>query len=256
MVSGTLFDRICDNSQKSRVHHTTLGNLIKNNHLSDIRRAGIILYTKYKKEILIGLGVDSVTHDLTDFGGGVLPSIDNNPIETAFREFHEETLGIFEDKLDKDYSKDFSKCYAIHDRTNVLIFIEIDYEPEDVCIAFNEEYHYRIQESNEAKGQNEIISERNKDLEDKNIEDKNYDGMNDISNINILEIIYNITHGFNTEFGGVIKCNPLEKKEKFEVCGITWIPLRSFKDAINNNERIYVNLRFLLQRAGNFEANL
>lgn len=72
--------------------------------LSSVTRAGVIVYRVI--DIINGvhllLGVDRKHKELTDFGGGVSKKKDKNPIETALREFNEETLGIFGQLTIKD----------------------------------------------------------------------------------------------------------------------------------------------------------
>ena len=58
-------------------------------------RAGIIPYVKYKNKILYALGVDSVSGQLTDFGGRFDKKKDKNIKDTAIREFREESLNVF-----------------------------------------------------------------------------------------------------------------------------------------------------------------
>ena len=70
---------------------------VSNVNLSRIRprRAGVIIYTVSNGRLYFAMGLDSNTHDLTDFGGTVEYETDENAVKGALREFSEETLGIF-----------------------------------------------------------------------------------------------------------------------------------------------------------------
>ena len=63
--------------------------LVQNLNLDVFRpqRAGVIIYTVYNGAVYFGFGLDAKTHDLTDFGGGVVYKIDSMPSERALREF-------------------------------------------------------------------------------------------------------------------------------------------------------------------------
>lgn len=100
------------------------------------RRAGVIIYTVVGESIYFGLGLDSRTHDLTDFGGGVCYRKDHNVVNGALREFDEETLSIFEPiTFDK-----IKHCPTIYDNNNLIIFIHMNIEPDIVSRKFNEQY--------------------------------------------------------------------------------------------------------------------
>lgn len=113
---------------------TTVKNLDLKNTKPE--RAGIIIYTTVKKVLYFGLGLDSRTHDLTDFGGRIIYKIEN-VIEGAIREFKEETLGIFED-ITYENIKD---CPVIYDDKNLIIFVHIDINPNLICLTFNKKYN-------------------------------------------------------------------------------------------------------------------
>lgn len=100
------------------------------------QRAGVILYTVYNNYIYFGFGLDSNTHDLTDFGGSVYYNIDKNVLNGALREFKEETLDIFTD-INID---DIQNCPVIYDNKNLILFIRIDINPNYVSQAFHKKY--------------------------------------------------------------------------------------------------------------------
>jgi len=116
---------------RSTVIKTTVQNL--NVECVKPQRAGVIIYTVVEGATFFGLGLDSRTHDLTDFGGGVIYKIDKNVINGALREFEEETLQIFEEITPED----IKKCPVIYDDKNFIIFIHLSIDPDVVCSSFN-----------------------------------------------------------------------------------------------------------------------
>ena len=95
-------------------------------------RSGVILYTIYNNIIYFGLGLDSKTHELTDFAGGVYYNNNETSIIGGLREFKEETLDIFE-QVTIDMIQD-SLC--IYDDKNMVIFIRIDLDPDQISQHF------------------------------------------------------------------------------------------------------------------------
>jgi hypothetical protein len=102
-------------------HHCVYKMKVKDIDLTTVKpqRAGIILYTKINDVLYFGLGVDNITKEYTDFGGGISykPHGDKNVIEGALREFNEETLNIF----DLNYN-DVQDCLAMYNTNNLVIF--------------------------------------------------------------------------------------------------------------------------------------
>jgi hypothetical protein len=102
------------------------------------QRAGVILYTVLDGIVYFGLGLDSKTHDITDFGGTVQYRADGNAINGALREFQEETLEIFE-----PFTVDnINNCSVIYDTVNLIIFIRVQIHPNLVSFAFHKRYKY------------------------------------------------------------------------------------------------------------------
>jgi hypothetical protein len=95
-------------------------------------RAGVILYTVHQKQLYIGMAVDSASHDLTDFGGRIYYDADLNCITGSLREFHEETLGIF-DPISPDLVDDYTTVY---DNNNLIMFLHININPNTVSEKF------------------------------------------------------------------------------------------------------------------------
>jgi hypothetical protein len=129
-------------SRKFPVIKTTVQNL--NLECVKPQRAGVIIYTVVEGATFFGLGLDSRTHDLTDFGGGVIYKIDQNVVNGALREFEEETLQIFEEISPND----IKKCPVIYDDKNLIIFIHLAVDPDVVCSNFNARYKDVIDHNN------------------------------------------------------------------------------------------------------------
>ncbi len=127
---------------KNKHHNTqsrTYKSIVRNIKLSGVRpnRAGVILYYINNGRLYIGMGVDSKTHDLTDFAGNILYcTIDNNCIDGALREFQEETLSIFK-PIKKN---DILDCPVIYNKHNLIIFMRTDIEPNIISEKFNTKY--------------------------------------------------------------------------------------------------------------------
>lgn len=107
-------------------------------------RAGIIMYTVFENRTYFGLGLDSKSHDLTDFGGRVIYKVDSNAINGALREFNEETLNIFNPLT----LNDIKDCPVIYDNKNLIIFMYISLDPNIICHNFNNNYKIFIKDHN------------------------------------------------------------------------------------------------------------
>ncbi len=121
-------------NKKPTVFKTT----VKNLDLQCVKpqRAGIILYTIHNGNVYFALGLDSKSHDLTDFGGHIVYQYDENVVCGALREFNEETLEMFDDvKYD-----DIQDCPVIYDEKNLIIFMHVICDPDVVCRSFNSYY--------------------------------------------------------------------------------------------------------------------
>lgn len=99
-------------------------------------RAGIIIYTVYNNAVYFGLGLDSKTHDLTDFGGTVKYKMDGDVVKGALREFTEETLDIFEPITPNE----LKHCPVLYDNDNCIIFMHVGVTPDIVSKAYNNKF--------------------------------------------------------------------------------------------------------------------
>ena len=125
-------------AKKPVKHNTVFGTFVRNLQTDYIKsqRAGVIIYTLYEGTVYFCLGLDSRTHELTDFGGSVKYKTDKTPVIGALREFDEETLSIF----DKIFPEDVADCPVLYDQNNMIIFIYMMVDPESVCKSFNANY--------------------------------------------------------------------------------------------------------------------
>jgi hypothetical protein len=105
-------------------------------------RAGVILYTKVNDEYFFALGVDTMSGEYTDFGGGISykENADKNVILGALRELNEEALGIFGHI---DY-KQVINSLALYNNFNLIIFKYIDDPMIDVVSAFRIQYNINV----------------------------------------------------------------------------------------------------------------
>ena len=106
-----------------------------------VQRAGFILYTLYKGNIYFMIGIDSKTHELTDFAGTVKYKFDRHVLSGAIRELQEETLDVFEPVT----YDDVKECITIYDNNNLVIFMPISLDPDTICREFNERYREAVE---------------------------------------------------------------------------------------------------------------
>lgn len=104
-------------------------------------RAGVILFSTThdggRETLWFGLGTDSQSHDLTDFGGGVsYTRMRETAVQGALRELKEETLGIF-GTLEPS---DVAECPALLDAAMLLIFVRVPVHPQAAAAAFQDSY--------------------------------------------------------------------------------------------------------------------
>lgn len=100
------------------------------------QRAGVIIYTIYNNQMYFGLGVDTVSGEMTDFAGGISYKIDKNVIHGALREFQEESLDVF-GQLTPD---DVMDSVAIYNNNNLIIFKLIMIDPDKIREKFLHQY--------------------------------------------------------------------------------------------------------------------
>lgn len=99
-------------------------------------RAGIIVYNFYQDKVLLCMGVDRKTKELTDFGGGISYKLDKNAIRGAIREFTEESLGVFGEIEEKD----LAECVVAYTCNMAIIFLPLACNPEEITKLFISRY--------------------------------------------------------------------------------------------------------------------
>lgn len=103
---------------------------VKDSLFIKTKRAGIILYTSYSDIVYLCLGRDSRTHEFSDFGGRSEKG--EFAVDTALREFHEETVNAF--RIDKE---DIMDSLCVYDRDSMVIFVRVLENPNTMCTLFN-----------------------------------------------------------------------------------------------------------------------
>ena len=102
---------------------------VKDYKLSNLKRnekfrAGVIPYTICDGMVYFAFGVDALTGDLTDFGGGVMKT-DGGEINGGIREFREESLGTFEPICNND----LIDHYIIHTNKMIILLVYYNVNP-------------------------------------------------------------------------------------------------------------------------------
>ena len=98
------------------------------------RRSGIIIYSVIDNKIIYGMGTDTNTGEITDFGGGV-ESDDKNVICAGLREFTEETLLSF-GVLNEEDTSDF---FSVYSDSIMITFAHLDFDMDIVTKHFDRE---------------------------------------------------------------------------------------------------------------------
>jgi hypothetical protein len=91
------------------------------------------------------MGVDSQSHDLTDFGGGVSYGKDGDAVTGALREFREETLAIFPTLTPSDVES----CPVLYNHCNLILFLRTDLSPVAISRAFLTRYQKVVEAGEE-----------------------------------------------------------------------------------------------------------
>jgi len=89
-------------------------------------RGGIIPFTVKNGKVIICAGVDFGSNEVTDFGGKAKHN--ENAIQAAIREFHEETFGVFKElQLDEEQLiKKIGNSFILCSRKTLILFVRID----------------------------------------------------------------------------------------------------------------------------------
>lgn len=100
------------------------------------QRAGVVFVYFKDGEWKFGLGIDSRMHELTDFGGHVNYKYGEDAISGALRELDEETLHLIE-RLNH---RQIANCLCIYDSSNLIIFIRVDKDPDQISARFLDKF--------------------------------------------------------------------------------------------------------------------
>ena len=100
-------------------------------------RGGVIIYTVFNGIIYFGFALDTQTHELTDFAGGIHYEKGETCIEGCLREFTEESLGIFGDIQIND---EILASPVIYDEHNMIIFLRTSFTPDEISKSFNKAF--------------------------------------------------------------------------------------------------------------------
>ena len=113
---------------------TVLIDYIQDITIQSQHRSGVIVYRRLNDEYIFGLGIDTQSGDITDFGGGVQHQ-DNLPIVVGLREFTEETLGVF----GHFSAEEVIKSLVIYSDSLMIMFLHLDFNFN----AINKLFDYR-----------------------------------------------------------------------------------------------------------------
>jgi len=94
-------------------------------HNENIKRAGVIPYIKKNNTVIFILGLDEAIASISDFGG-TREAKDADPLETALREFQEESFGVLGGLSRKNLE---SSTYVVaetgyHGEEGILFFVK------------------------------------------------------------------------------------------------------------------------------------
>jgi len=113
-----------------------------------VERAGVIPYVKAKGKIYFLLAQDTKTKELGDFGGG--RKKDETPLYAAFREWCEESRGMFDGtQISLDFQKMYYSPMIYHPEQKCgIIFVKVPEEWKDIAV---DEFNSKIPTSPEMR---------------------------------------------------------------------------------------------------------
>ena len=100
-----------------------------------ITKAGIILYTHHEDEIVFGLGLENVNHDIVDFSVNI-DSIDNI-FDVLLKNLNMQLLNIFEVLQ----TKDIMDCPVLYDKQRLICFVHLNADPDEISERFIKIYN-------------------------------------------------------------------------------------------------------------------
>jgi len=132
------------------INTITNGITLKSNKY--ITRSGVIPFTIKNDIIYFLLGIDRATGDFTDFGGGVKST--ENAVDTAYREFKEESCYIFDNYITKKDVED-SIVLVNEKGTMSIFFVKIDFcwlNNIDLEFEYSQDKYKKYKKCNELNG--------------------------------------------------------------------------------------------------------
>ena len=102
------------------------------------KRAGIVLYKLVGTVptggvgIRLAFGIDRESGDISNFAGKPLKYADKNILDTAVREFEEESLGVF-DRVNKAQLQD---SVVIYNDNEIIIFYRMNFNEKEIQAKF------------------------------------------------------------------------------------------------------------------------
>ncbi len=126
-----------DKTEVVKFHSDLMFNTVQNVdwHTTTPIRAGVIVYYRSENKINFALGIDINSSNITDFGGGVKYSEENNAVTAALREFKEETCGVF----GQVEVSQVGQCKVVVKGTNIMIiFMPLRVDPDDIVRRFDQ----------------------------------------------------------------------------------------------------------------------
>jgi len=125
-------------TQKDSVGIGYVGNDMPLEYLLSQKRAGIVPYRiDQKGQIRFIWGIDTGSSDITDLGGRT-ESNDRDSLDTAIREFREESFGVF-GRITRDQ---IGRSLAIYRKDLLIIFVRLDYDPQVIMNLFQQRKQY------------------------------------------------------------------------------------------------------------------
>lgn len=109
--------------RESKVIWSQVSYLRQDTMTSGITRAGVIPYTIDGHNLYLCLSLDRVHQELGDFGGGFSRKRDIYPERRAVIELKEESLGVFDFRVDQIRS-----CPVIYNSEMMIVFLYVDPE--------------------------------------------------------------------------------------------------------------------------------
>lgn len=198
-------------------------NDIRANELENYRskRAGILPFTVKDQDFHFLMGIDHLTKEWSDFGGGV--KLRENTLEGAIREFKEESNNIFPKKIySKEYIAKNSLVIFSSELTIVVLYIESKWFGK----AESKFFHKKTNMSGTRKGKGGVNNNNTINSSNEKFEENDVNG--------------NTGGGTSGAF----------KPAHFEMDRLIWIEWKKFKKCVTAREKIWIRIAKFLEDYG------